>query len=352
MAVLEYFRRFGITTGAAAAAAAKAAAIALVTGSVVDRVVIPTPVGLRIEIPVEGVVINNDGACARVRKFSGDNPDVLNNVEFIACAHWCKGCGIEVVGGDGVGVVVRPGLKVKPGEKYISPTAKLMIVNAVSEVVKEGIKVVINVPRGQELARLTMNPDVGIEGGISILGTTGIEMPMSDEEFVEHIRAEIGMVRRVRGDELIVLAMGNKAFNFSENIYGRDFVVKIGDWISKAVEISINEGFRRIIIAGLPGKITKVAAGLLNTHSRYGDARVETITHAAVIAGVAYDVLARVAQSKTVAEALSYLGGYSRLVLEVIARRALERVSRLGNALFGIVIFNEEGEVLARAGHA
>ncbi|WP_243669342.1 cobalt-precorrin-5B (C(1))-methyltransferase CbiD [Vulcanisaeta sp. JCM 16161] len=322
MAVITFFRRFGITTGAAAAAAAKAAALALVNGTVVKAVVIPTPVGLRIEVPVEYVELGPDHACASVKKFAGDNPDVLNGVEIMACVYRCPSCDIDIIGGEGIGIVTRPGLKVPPGEKYISPTARQMILAAVSEVIKGGVRVVVHVPEGRKLAELTMNRDVGIEGGVSILGTTGIEMPMSDEEFIEHIRAELMAVRESRGTERVVLATGNTAFKHSQALYG-DVVVKIGDWVSKAIEEALALGFRNIIIAGLPGKITKVAAGLLNTHSRYGDARVETITHASVLAGVDIATLRKVAEARSVAEALTYLGPYSKPVLEIIAKRAL-----------------------------
>ncbi|MGC8544051.1 MAG: cobalt-precorrin-5B (C(1))-methyltransferase, partial [Vulcanisaeta sp.] len=116
MAVMTLFKRFGITTGAAAAAAAKAAALALVNGTVAKAVVVPTPVGLRIEVPVEYVKLEHDYACASVRKFAGDNPDALNGVEIIACVYHCPGCGIDIVGGEGIGIVTRPGLKVPPGE--------------------------------------------------------------------------------------------------------------------------------------------------------------------------------------------------------------------------------------------
>jgi len=349
MAVVEYFKRFGITTGAAAASAAKAAALAVFRGEVVDRVVIPTPVGLRIEVPVEEVSVHSGYACAKVRKFAGDNPDVLDGAEFVACVYRCVGCGVEVEGGEGVGVAVSQGLKVEPGQKYISPTARRMIAEAVSEVVGEGVRVVVHVPRGRELARLTMNPDLGIEGGIAILGTTGIEMPMSDEEFVEHVEAEIRAVARLKGTSLIVLASGNTTYKLAKAAYG-GVVVKVGDWVGRAVEAALREGFRRIVVVSMPGKAVKLAAGLLNTHSRYGDARIEAVTHAAVLAGVDYETLAKIARSRSVAEAVAHLGRYAGRVFEVVAARIHERISKLGGASFGVLILGAGGEVLGKAG--
>ncbi len=248
-----------------------------------------------------------------------------------------------------MGKVVRPGLSIPPmGEPAISPpTAKLMIESAVREVVNAGVEVMIEVPNGEELAKATMNEDVGIVGGISILGTTGIEWPVSNETFIQHIKAQLTALRGGKYDG-VVIASGNRAVSYAKAIY-RMPVVKVGDLIGTSVKEAIGLGFHRVVIAMLPGKAVKLAAGLMNTHSSIGDARIETITWAAVMAGINGELLRRIAASKTVGEAVHYLGDAAGRVMRVIAERALGRLRRLGNASLEVVIFSEDGgEVLAR----
>ncbi len=191
-----------------------------------------------------------------------------------------------------------------------------------------------------------MNEDVGIVGGISILGTTGIEWPISDEAFIQHIKAQLTALRSKY--EGVVIASGNRAVNYAKVIYGLP-AVKVGDLIGASVKEAIGLGFRKIVIALLPGKAVKLAAGLMNTHSSVGDARIETITWAAVMTGLNGELLRRIATSKTVGEAMHYLGDAAGSVMKIIAERALNRLRRLGNASFEVVIFSEDGgEVLAR----
>ncbi len=345
--MLETLKRFGITTGAAAAAAAKAAALAMRCHAV-TAVVIPTPVGLRIEVPVERTFRRDYMFCAEVRKFSGDNPDVLDGVEVISCVKLIEGSEVVIRGGRGVGVATRDGVRFRRGESAISPAAAEMIRRAVREVIGEGgVLVLVEVPRGEELAEKTMNQAVGIRGGISILGTTGIEAPVSDEDYVEHIRAEMEVIAS-SGTDVIVIAPGNTGALYASKIFSEERVVKAGDRIGDAVRLALEMGFKKVVLAGLPGKLVKVAAGMLNTHSSLGDARIEILTHAAVMTGVPPDVVKRVAASLTVEEALSHLGEHKCKVMEYVAERILERLRRLGSADFEVVIFDYSGNVLAR----
>lgn len=337
-------KRFGITTGAAAAAAAKAAALAA-RGVAVDRVTIPTPIGLRLEVAVERVYREGEVWCAEVKKFSGDNPDVLDGVVIRACFKE-GGTGVVVKGGRGVGVVKRPGLPVPPGEHAINPVPRWMITEAVREAGYASGEVVVEVPDGEALAELTMNRDVGIEGGISILGTTGIEFPTSDEDYIRHVEAELKYVRA--NSDLVVVASGNRAAEFSRMRFG-DVVVKVGDLIGDAVKMAAGLGFAEIWVAGLPGKMVKVAAGAMNTHSRFCDARVETVVYAAVAAGVPAEVVKKAADSASVAEALIKLGPYRRDVLGVVARRARQRLEGYAGREVRVVIYMDSGEVAAEA---
>nr|KJR73018.1 MAG: cobalt-precorrin-6A synthase [Thermoproteus sp. AZ2] len=338
-------KRFGITTGAAAAAAAKAAAL-YARGVAASSVTIPTPIGLRLEVAVERQYSRGGVYCAEVRKFSGDNPDVLDGALFRVCVEPGEG-GLVIKCGEGVGRVTRPGLPVPPGECAINPVPRAMIVEALKEAGFVGGVVLVEVPGGEELAKLTMNEDVGVVGGISILGTTGIEMPMSDEEYPVHLEAELKAVGAAQRDK-VVLAFGNKATEFAKLRHG-DVVVKIGDWVGYAVEMAAEMGFGSITVAGLPAKLVKVAAGAMNTHSKYCDARLETLTYAAAAAGVPYDYLLKIISAKSVAEALAAVAPYKRAILEVVARRAAERLRRYVGREVHVEVYLEDGEVAAVA---
>ncbi|ACB39249.1 cobalt-precorrin-5B (C(1))-methyltransferase CbiD [Pyrobaculum neutrophilum] len=337
-------KRFGITTGAAAAAAAKAAALHW-RGVEAKAVTVPTPVGLRLEIYVERVYREGEWSCAEVRKFSGDNPDVLDGAVVKACFK-PGGSGVSIRGGRGVGVVTRPGLPVPPGEPAINPVPRAMIAEAVREAGFTGGEVVVEVPEGERLAELTMNRDVGVVGGVSILGTTGIETPVSDEDYIEHVRAELRAVRAV--SDSVVIATGNRAVEYAKALWG-NAVVKVGDLLGEAAKEAASLGFRAIVVAGLPAKIVKVAAGAMNTHSRYCDGRIEALTHAAVSVGVPPEVVKEVAASASVGEALVKLGVFRGAVLEAVARRAKERLSKYAGAPVEVVIFYDGGELAARA---
>ncbi|WP_171715297.1 cobalt-precorrin-5B (C(1))-methyltransferase CbiD [Acidianus sp. RZ1] len=342
--MIETLKRFGITTGGSAASASKAAVIWALTGVKQRTVVIPTPIGLRIEVPVSDCWIEGEERCCMVNKFSGDNPDVLNGVEIVACIS-LRGEEIKVVGGSGVGLATRDGLKVSKGEAAINPIAKQMIIDAIREVWDKGAIVEVKVPRGEELANQTMNPIIGIKGGISILGTTGIESPVSDEDYIEHIRCELNVMK----GEWIVLAMGNTSVDYSRKRFG-ERVVKIGDRIGDSLKLAEELGFRKIILVGQPGKMSKVAAGIFNTHNRFGDSRIESLVYACVIAGIPSNLLTKVASALSVEEGLHYLGDLSSKVIRVIAERSLFRLSHKFHVSLGIVVIGYSEEVLAEVG--
>lgn len=347
MSLITTLKRFGITTGGAAAASSKASVIYLIRGEKPSSVTIPTPIGLRIEIPVESYEQKDDRHCATVRKFAGDNPDVLDGIEIVACSR--RSSSFVIKGGEGIGVITRPGLKGEIGSKAISPTAMEMIKAAVKEVTSENVEVEISVPKGKIIAKSTMNPVVGIVDGISILGTTGIEYPVSDEDYIQHLRAEICVIKH-SGSKSLVIAPGNVSFEVARRMFG-DIVVKIGDRVGDAIKLAEKMGFEKVILISLPGKLVKVAAGMMNTHNRYGDARIETITYASVVAGIEMEKILKIARSLTVSEALSYLDREERVkVMKVVSERALRRLKSIARVSVEVIALSEEGEVLARVG--
>ncbi len=292
--------RRGFTTGSCAAAAAAAAAHMLLTGEEIHETAILTPGGREFRTQVFAV---EDGrplyfACA-VIKDAGDDPDVTDGARIIARVSVSDRPGVEIAGGEGVGVVTKPGLDQPVGAAAINHVPRQMIAENVGRILREqsereqsereqsaaalskvpaGLRVEIIVPEGRALAERTFNPKLGIVGGISILGTTGTVEPMSDDAVIGTIRAQIRM-RRALGETTVVAAPGNYGLSFLKSQYGldEDVPVLISNYVRDAVEIARGEGVENLLLAGHIGKLVKVAGGIGNTHSRYGDHRMEIL---------------------------------------------------------------------------
>ena len=283
--------RLGYTTGSCAAAAAKAAAFVLLTGNEIREVRLVTPKGITLDLDVEDLQILRGGeavSCA-VRKDSGDDPDVTDGALIYARVALSETPGIRIEGGRGVGRVTRPGLDQPVGAAAINSTPRKMIAEAVREMLVKyrgadslltgpGIEVTISVPQGEELAAKTFNSKLGIEGGISILGTTGIVEPMSEQALLDTIRAEIS-VRRSEGRTILSAAPGNYGKQFFLEKYGfpLETAVTASNYIRDTVRMAQDAGFRRLLFVGHIGKLVKVAGGVPNTHSKYGDRRMEIL---------------------------------------------------------------------------
>lgn len=288
--------RCGFTTGSCAAAAAAAAAQMLLTGERVAEVKIETPGGLlytaQILEPVTGYADGKAGPsfcrCA-VRKDGGDDPDITTGTLIAAEVSKCSEPGIVIEGGEGIGRVTKPGLDQPVGEAAINRVPRRMIEENVGRVLSEykektgsqqppGLHVIISAPEGEALAAKTFNPRLGIEGGISILGTTGIVEPMSRRAVAETIRAQM-KVKRAEGNRYAVVAPGNYGLSFLTERYGlkEDVPVLISNLAAESAEIAAEIGFEGILLAGHIGKLVKVAGGVRNTHSMYGDRRMEIL---------------------------------------------------------------------------
>lgn len=279
--------RCGFTTGSCSAAAAKAALIMLITGSDIHNVSIMTPKGIAYNAEIMDIERKKEGdsvTCA-VIKDGGDDPDVTSGSRIMATVEFTQEPGIVIDGGEGVGRVTKPGMDQPVGEAAINSVPRKMISQCVTEVLEEyglsdrGVKVTISVPGGQELAQKTFNPKLGIMGGISILGTTGIVEPMSDAALLDTIRTEI-RVRKAEGRDMLLAAPGNYGMTFLHEVYGIDesLAVMSSNFIYDTIRIATEEGFSRILFAGHIGKLVKVAGGIKNTHSMYGDHRMEILT--------------------------------------------------------------------------
>ncbi len=284
--------RLGYTTGSCAAAAAKAAACLLLTGRRLDRVELLTPKGIRLELPVREAELGADFACCAIEKDCGDDPDVTGGALIFARAARSETPGVTIDGGAGVGRVTKPGLDQPVGAAAINSVPRQMIRAGVEEVMalaeyRGGLSVVISVPEGEALARRTFNPRMGIRGGISILGTTGIVEPMSEQALVDTIRVELRQ-RRESGADFVLLTPGNYGSDFVRDGLGLDpaLAVQCSNFIGDTLSMCRELGFRGVLLAGHLGKLVKLAGGMLNTHSKYGDCRMEILAAHAAAAGL------------------------------------------------------------------
>ena len=275
--------RLGYTTGSCAAAAAKAAAVMLLTGRRLETVALLTPKGIRLELEVREVETGPGYVSCAIAKDAGDDPDVTNGALIFARVSRREEPGIVIDGGPGVGRVTKPGLDQPVGAAAINSVPRRMIRENLEEVCaladwSGGLEAVISVPEGERLAKKTFNPRLGIAGGISILGTTGIVEPMSDGALVGTIRAELSQ-RRAAGDRYVLLTPGNYGSEFIRDGLGLDpaLAVQTSNFIGDALDLCRELGFSGALLVGHVGKLVKLAGGMLNTHSRWGDCRMEIL---------------------------------------------------------------------------
>ena len=279
--------RLGYTTGTCAAAAAGAAAFMLLSGEKKESVMLTVPGGMEVDIDILDIDMNSDHVSCAVKKDSGDDPDITNGALVYAKVSK-RDSGISIDGGKGVGRVTKRGLDQPVGNAAINSTPRRMIEENLRSIASDlgyegGFDVIISVPDGEELAKKTFNPRLGIEGGISIIGTTGIVEPMSEKAILDTIRIELAQ-KKEEGAENVLLTPGNYGQAYIRNVLGLDpeSAVVVSNFIGDSLDICSELGFKKVLLIGHVGKLVKIAAGMLNTHSRYGDCRMEIIaSHAA-----------------------------------------------------------------------
>lgn len=353
--------RFGFTTGSCAAAAAKAAAVTLLGGEKTDSVRIITPKGIPFEPKTEFTETGTDSVSCGVRKDSGDDPDVTDKI--IICARVKKiPAGIVIKGGEGVGTVTRPGLDRPVGDHAINTVPRKMITAAVEEVCGKygysgGMEITVYVPEGRKIARKTYNPRLGIEGGISIIGTSGIVEPMSTQALIDTIRTEMSQ-KKAEGVKDLPIVIGGYGENFLKSYIpsAADICVRCSNFIGEAVDIAREFEFESILLTGHIGKLCKLGSGIMNTHSSFADGRMETISACALKAGcdnkTALDILSCV----TAEAALKILSdcGLLEKTMEILVSRAEYYFNiRCGeNLKNGIIIFSNELGFLCRSKEA
>lgn len=324
---------FGITTGTCAAGAAKAAAIYELTGKIPDYVIIKNLDGLEFKLKTFRYNNNFFG----VQKFSGDDKcDITDGIKILAHVEILRDNNQEIffTAGEGVGVVTLPGLKIPPGEPAINPVPRKMIELAIREIIPlNSVKIIISIPGGEEIAQKTFNPRLGIKGGLSILGTSGLVKPMNERALMDSLTLELNMIRALGFDKIYITFAnsGEKAARKIFDIHGKN-IIQSGNYIGHVLDESARLNFTHAIICGHPGKLLKVAAGSFNTHNKISDGRLESLcTHLALM-GASQEIISRIYHSNTTNEAINIISesGYNKVwhnIAEIIKQKCESRIN-------------------------
>ena len=351
--------RCGYTTGTCAALAAKGAARLLLTGAAPCRETLLTPKGLPVTAELRNCRLEQGRAECAVEKDAGDDADATAGLRIFAAVERTDGPGIVIDGGEGVGRVTKKGLDQPVGAAAINRVPRRMIEEQVREVCGEagyhgGIRVVISVPEGRGIAQKTFNPQLGIEGGISILGTSGIVEPMSVQALVDTTALALRQAA-AQGARHVILTPGNygEAFLRSSGLEKAGVpVVKCSNFIGEALDSAAAEGFETVLLVGHAGKLTKLAGGIMNTHSRWADCRTELFCAHAAVCG-ADTALCRglmAAATTDACLALLYESGLARPVLDSLLHAIQHHLDRRAAGAYqaGAVLFSNEYGCLGR----
>ncbi|MEH4626082.1 cobalt-precorrin 5B C1-methyltransferase [Grimontella sp. AG753] len=322
--------RKGYTTGSCATAAAKVAALMVLRQHIIHQVSIVTPSGVTLRLNVESPHIEGQQGIAAIRKDGGDDVDATHGMLIFARVTLNDGGEIVLSGGEGVGTVTRKGIGLPVGSAAINRTPRQTIEAAVREVIgpSRGADVEIFAPEGEERAQKTYNSRLGILGGISIIGTTGIVTPMSEESWKRSLSLELE-IKREAGLERVVLVPGNHGERFVREQMGlsSDIVVTMSNFVGYMIEEAVRLGYRQIVLIGHPGKLVKIAAGIFHTHSHIADARMETLVAHLALLGAPHELLQKVSECDTTEAAMEHIdaAGFGHLY-DHLAQRICQRV--------------------------
>lgn len=321
--------RCGYTTGSCAAAAAKAAAIMLEQKEIINYVEIDTPANIRLKLEVTNPVIEGNKAICSIVKDAGDDPDNTDGIEIYAEVSKRNDGEVFIEGGEGIGRIKRKGLFGEVGEAAINPVPRKMIEKEVREVSNNGYDIIIFAPQGEEIGKKTFNKNIGIEGGISIIGTKGIVYPMSEEALIKTIYMEVDMIEETKGKDSIVLVPGNYGEKIGEELGIKEPKVKISNFVGDSLLYIYNKGFKSITLIGHIGKFAKLSIGVFNTHSKVCDGRMESFIYYLSLMGAPIELLNKVNNAVTAEEGLNICieAGYGSVVKHM-ERGAEERIRK------------------------
>jgi len=356
--------RYGWTTGTCAAAAAKAAYAALLTGEFPDPVEVSLPRGQRPAFALATTAAGEGAATAGIVKDAGDDPDVTHGALILATVRrGPPGSGITFSAGEGVGTVTRPGLPIPPGEPAINPVPRQMIRAAIEEVAtahRDGgdVEVEIAVPGGEALAAKTMNGRLGIVGGLSILGTTGIVVPYSCSAWIHSIHSGID-VARAAGLTHIAGATGSSSEAATQKLHDLPEIalIDMGDFVGGMLKYVRTHPVPRVTIAGGVGKMTKLAQGLLDLHSRKGSVDLAALAMLAERAGGTPALAERIRASNTAAEAFAHAEAEGVALGDEVACAGWETAAAVvsGKPVAGepveieVAVFDRDGRLVGHA---
>ena len=345
--------RSGYTTGACAAAGVKACFL-FQAGEDWNEIALTALDGTPLVIPVKAVAETPDGIRAEVIKFSGDDPDITNGVSVFTTVKMLDGHqGIVFRAGEGVGTVTKRGMSLPVGEPSINKGPRELIRRVVSEMTGRedfGAEVTIAIPEGVELAKKTLNPVLGIEGGISVIGTTGVLRPMSEEAFKDSLVPQID-VALASGEDVLVFVPGKIGERIALALgISQAAIIETSNFIGFMLDRAAERGAKGVLILGHTGKLVKIAAGVFHTHNRIADARLETLAAYAAAEGLEQDGVRAVLASNTTEDAMERIAeaGLSERVCAVIAERVHVRAERylFGKVQVGALMVNFAGDIL------
>ena len=355
--------RNGYTTGSCAAAAAQAAAQMLLLGGTVERVALKTPNGTVLQLPILEIKRAPNAVTCAVQKDSGDDPDITNGMLVFATVSRSLADGVQIDGGVGIGRVTKPGLDQPVGAAAINSVPRKMIEDAVRSVLRTadyagGVEVLIFAPQGAELAQKTFNPRLGIEGGLSILGTTGIVEPMSEQALVDTIRVCLRQ-KKANGHTVALLTPGNYGADFIKQTFSLDpnrAAVMTSNFIGDALDICCELSFSGVVLIGHIGKLVKLAGNMMNTHSKYGDCRMELLAAHAAAAGLKSEKAKQLLTCATCDDALRILDeeGLRAQTLLSLTQKIGEAIRRrcAGQLKTGAILFSKEYGLLSETADA
>jgi cobalt-precorrin-5B (C1)-methyltransferase len=336
----------------------------LLSGRRKEHITLETPKGITLELDIEDIAMSDTAVSCAVRKDAGDDPDITDGALVYSCVTYSNTPGVTIDGGEGVGRVTKPGLDQPVGNAAINSVPRLMIKENTEEVMKlfdcgEGLSVVISIPQGKELAKKTFNPRLGIVGGISVLGTTGIVEPMSEKALVDTIRAELSQ-RRALGFETALLTPGNYGAEFIRASLGTDpeKAVQTSNFIGDTLDICRELGFKRLLLIGHIGKLVKLAGNMMNTHSKYGDCRMEILAAHAGAAGADTGLIKKMLECVACDEAVRLMREadpvLEKAALKSVTARAKANLShRAGDGMsVEMIMFSKEYGVLGETENA
>ena len=342
--------REGVSTGSCMTGGAAAAALWLTTGTCPEVVEVETPIGRTLYLDV---IPKEKGVCGIV-KDAGDDPDVTNGSEVITKVELLPEDGaITFVGGDGIGTVTEEGLKLPVGEPAINPVPRQMTERALRKIIGDrGAVVTVSIPGGEELAKKTFNPRLGVLGGLSVLGTTGIVRPMSEEAMKDSLLVELDMYAR-QGHRSILFVLGTTGENALKARYGQfACVLQVSNYIGFMIEEAVERGFTDILIGGFVGKLVKVASGTMNTHSHVADGRLETICTHAALHGASREVIERIYSCVTTKAAMKIVEEEGLMdIWKDMAEKAALHCKKTAHEMaeVGIIFLDGDNQVLAES---